>query len=361
MGERKDVVTEAATEAYRSTDEAAKPLTVEILSGGRRSPQEEEQARFFQSLAREQLARQAAQQRGRAQTGVERAYPAYDPVGSAVGLSGAGILGYLVGDHLHPPMVPDGQMWADGHLWRDGAKLHSLEVGDLAALRRDERVIDVGCGLGGPARIYVSQYNVDVVGTNLSPNQAASARQLNERAPALRNRILIIDHDCRERFPDPAYDCVISLNMIYHVDDKEAMLRHAREALRPAGRLVIDDWMLTNQGDVEAQDELERHFSSRHFAVPIVLEAMLERCGFEIVEIVDLGYIARRYLSAHFTQQMWTVFAPQIIADFPDELASVTGMSGSRMVRDFCEGVELSIRLYRENRMTYRRILAVAA
>jgi len=151
--------------------------------------------------------------------------------------------------------------------------------------------------------------------------------------------------------------------MLYHIDDKEALLNNARDALGRSGRIVIDDWMLVNPGDTEARDDLSYHWFSSHFAVPRLLEEALERSRFRIVEVRDLGHIGRTYLARHVERQMWTYFAPIIAADFPDSVGDLgeSGISGMQMVHDFCEAIAVTAELYRQNRLTYQRIVAAVA
>src|SRR4051812_34181337 len=51
-------------------------------------------------------------------------------------------------------------------------------LADALALDHDSRVLDLGCGLGGPARFIAERYGCRVTGLDLSPRQLASARAL---------------------------------------------------------------------------------------------------------------------------------------------------------------------------------------
>lgn len=298
--------------------------------------------------AREQLARLRAASQPVQTLRVDTPYAGDDLVGQSIGIPGAGILGYLVGDQLHPPMVADDVMWSDGERWERGARAHTRAVLDLLNLKRGSRVIDIGCGVGGPARQAVDEFKVHVIALTNSPLHASTAQMAIDRNPQWSRNIDVLLHDCQQPFPTEGADAAFSLNMIYHIADRPSLLRNAFRALRPGGRLVIDDWMLTNAHDIEARSELKYHFQSEHFAEAIEIEEQILTAGFRITEVVDVGHVGRAQMNNHFHRELWRVFAPRIIANFPEW--------GSRMVQDFATAVLLTIRLYNENRLTYRRI-----
>ena len=53
-------------------------------------------------------------------------------------------------------------------------------------------------------------------------------------------------------------------------------------------------------------------------------------------------------------------FAPRVAADWPDDVTSHPGRAayGLQMIEEFIAGVNVTLRLYAEGKMTYRRLLA---
>jgi len=105
-----------------------------------------------------------------------------DPVGAARQLPGAGILAWLTGDQLHPPMLDDDRMWRDGDSWAEGARRYVLDLGHAASLAPGEHVLDIGCGLSGPARVLVREFGVRVTGITNSRAHLEQSRRLNAEA-----------------------------------------------------------------------------------------------------------------------------------------------------------------------------------
>jgi SAM-dependent methyltransferase len=283
-----------------------------------------------------------------------------DAVGAQRGLPGGGIHVYFTGDLLHPPMVPDSDIWADGRRWEQGAAAHTRVTAELAELREGDRVLDVGCGLGGPARLLVRRFGVTVTSVTNSPVHQQTCRRLNERAADWRERITVVLADCQTEVPEGPFDAALSINMLYQVPDHSALFQRVFDALAPGGRFVVDDWMLTSLAEPADLAALAAHFAHPHFAHIEKVEDELLSAGFPPVEkVFDLGHVARGPMADHFERQVRSYFAPQIILDWPDDPIRRPGRPayGRLMVEEFVAAVNFTLELYQSRRMTYRRLL----
>lgn len=299
---------------------------------------------------------------------VERARPAsglpdehygHDVVGEHFSLSGGGLHVYLTGDLLHPPMVDDYAMWQDGRLWADGAARHTAAIGELAELRPGEHLLDVGGGIGGPARLLARRHGVSVTSVTNSPSHASTCRRLHEQAADVRDRLHVVLADCQKMLPPGPFDAAISVNMLYQVADHRRLYERIYDSLAPDGRLVVDDWMLTRLATDEDLEALAEHFTYTAFGRTDEIADDLVSAGFAPPEkVVDLGHVGRGPMAAHFERQMREYFAPRVVADWPNDPVSGAGRpDGMQMIEEFIAGVNVTIDLYRRRRMTYRRLL----
>ncbi len=113
----------------------------------------------------------------------------------------------------------------------------------LAALRpavelvgRD--VADVGCGLGDKTCAAAAAGAGNVVGIDLDPEKLARARALARRAGAA-HAGFAVGSATRLPLADHAWDVILLLETIEHVDDPAAVLAECRRVLRSGGRLVV--------------------------------------------------------------------------------------------------------------------------
>src|SRR5436853_4441185 len=79
--------------------------------------------------------------------------------------------------------------------------------------RSGERLLDIGSGIGGPARWFSAKFGVQVTGVDLTPEFCAAAEALNA-ATGLANRVTIIEGSALALpVPDAAFDAADSHNV----------------------------------------------------------------------------------------------------------------------------------------------------
>lgn len=282
-----------------------------------------------------------------------------DTIGTELALAGAGPLAFMTKDQLHPPMVDDEEIWADGRRWHEGAVLHTIQAAKDCEIQKNERVFDIGCGIGGPARTLVSEFGVRVLGITVSETQLKTARRIDRLKSEWQRRIRVMLHDCQEPLPDPIpykdfqskqFDCAWSMNMLYHVERKEDAIRNAWEVLRDGGRLMVDDWMLTPRASESDAALLSRIFVAPHFAVREELISLIARNRFHIEKITELGYVGRLWLAEHFL--------PQFEKHFRRPIEEQDPLFGKHTADEFSHAIQETARLYIEEKLTYCRIVA---
>ncbi|MBI2499424.1 class I SAM-dependent methyltransferase [Candidatus Woesearchaeota archaeon] len=91
-----------------------------------------------------------------------------DELGRKIGLEGASIIGLITGEHLHPPMVNDKNIWMYGENWKLGAEECVRRLAKKAKISAGSDVLDVGCGMGGSCKLLAEEYGCNVTGINLS-------------------------------------------------------------------------------------------------------------------------------------------------------------------------------------------------
>jgi SAM-dependent methyltransferase len=113
-----------------------------------------------------------------------------------------------------------------------------------ANARPGEKVIDVGCGLGGTTRALAEAVGPrgHVLGVDLSEELVAAAR--SHRVP---NATFVVGNAATHPFEAAAYDLVFSRFGVMFFGDPVAAFRNFQQALKPAGRLVFVCWRTPNE------------------------------------------------------------------------------------------------------------------
>ena len=127
-----------------------------------------------------------------------------------------------------------------------------LATADLAremGLAAGMRVLDLGCGLGGPARYLADTYGLDVTGVDLSDSFVDTARYLSERC-GLADRTTFVVGDAMDPPVEAAsFDRVFLQHVAMNIADRVALYRAIRRVLRPGGKLGIHD-LVAGAGDL---------------------------------------------------------------------------------------------------------------
>lgn len=115
-----------------------------------------------------------------------------------------------------------------------------------ANIKSTDKVLDAGCGIGGSS-IYLSKnIGCTCVGITLSERQAEKANRLAvslglEGKASFRAMSYLNTH-----FANESFDIVWGLESICYAEDKEQFVKEAYRLLKPGGRLIIADGMVSD-------------------------------------------------------------------------------------------------------------------
>lgn len=117
-------------------------------------------------------------------------------------------------------------------------------------LTSETRLLDVGAGIGGPARLAADRHGCRVTGIDLSPDFVDLARTLTERV-GLADRVA---YDVGSATAMPYDDASFSRAMINHVgmniEAKDQVFAEVRRVLEPDGRFGVYEQMRVGDGDL---------------------------------------------------------------------------------------------------------------
>ena len=117
----------------------------------------------------------------------------------------------------------------------------SRELLELAQIRAEDRVLDIGAGLAGPARLLASALGCRVDCLELSPDFCAGAVLLN-RLTGLDDRIKVHKGSALDLpFPDDSFDVVWMQNVGMNIADKRKLYGEIYRILKPGGRYAFQE------------------------------------------------------------------------------------------------------------------------
>jgi len=151
-----------------------------------------------------------------------------------------------------------------------------------------ERILDIGSGIGGPARWIAARCGALVTGVDLTPEFCAAAEALN-RATGLADRVTIrVGSALALPVPDDNFDRAYSQNVIMNIADKPQFYREAFRALRPGGLLALSNLCRGRAaGEVVYPVPWATTAATSFLATPEEMERDLRAAGFAILSFRD--------------------------------------------------------------------------
>ncbi|MBC7171981.1 MAG: methyltransferase domain-containing protein [Polyangiaceae bacterium] len=183
----------------------------------------------------------------------------------------------------------------EGESFKDSIVRHEHYLALRLELKPGAKVLDIGCGVGGPMREIARFSGASIDGINNNGNQLAKLRQYNREA-RLDSRCRGIKADFMALpLEDGSYDAAYAIESTCHAPDKTKVFGEVLRVLRPGGLFGGYEWCLTDSYD--ATSELDRSLKHRievgdglPSLVPIPdVRRSLEAAGFEVLEITDLA------------------------------------------------------------------------
>jgi len=163
----------------------------------------------------------------------------------------------------------------------------TLELAEQMGLRKDSRVLDIGSGLGGPARTLAEVYGCNVTGVDLTQSYCITANTLSEWVGLSR---LV---GCRQGdatslpFADNEFDAAITIHVAMNIPAKDRVYAEAHRVLKPGGIFTVYDILQGDGGEVLFPVPWAREPNISFLATPDEMMNLLANAGFEILKTHD--------------------------------------------------------------------------
>jgi ubiquinone/menaquinone biosynthesis C-methylase UbiE len=118
---------------------------------------------------------------------------------------------------------------------------HAALVAEYTALGEGQRVLDIGCGLGGPGRYLADRFGCAVTGLDVLPTRVQAAATLTQMV-GLGDRITYCQSDAtRLPFPAQQFAQAWLLDVSIHIANKAALFGELARVVQIDGLLVLHD------------------------------------------------------------------------------------------------------------------------
>ncbi|RDW75525.1 sterol 24-C-methyltransferase-3 [Coleophoma cylindrospora] len=172
---------------------------------------------------------------------------------------------------------------------------HEHYLAHRIGLREGMKVLDVGCGIGGPAREMIKFTGVDVVGLNNNDYQIE--RGINYAArEGLSAKLSFVKADFMQMpFQENSFDAIYSIEATVHAPSLQGVYHEIYKALKPGGVFGVYEWFMTDKYDNDNVQQRQLRFEieegdgiSNMVTVSEGLQAIKD-AGFELLYHEDMA------------------------------------------------------------------------
>ncbi|WP_395678639.1 class I SAM-dependent methyltransferase [Inquilinus sp.] len=161
-------------------------------------------------------------------------------------------------------------------------------------LGSDTHLLDIGCGLGGPARHLAAAQGCRVTGIDLTTEFVEAAEALTRRC-GLTGRVSFRQASALAMpFPDGGFDAATLLHVGMNIADKAALFAEVRRVLKPGARFGVYDVMRVGEGDLPWPMPWAAAPETSFVATPETYRRLLQEAGFTVEAEHDRAALALR-------------------------------------------------------------------
>jgi len=177
-------------------------------------------------------------------------------------------------------------IWGEGFMAPGGTGNVDRMVEGLDLQGR--RVLDIGCGLGGPDFHLARKHGANTTGIDLEPQLIESAQKMAKEKGLQSQCAFILVEPGPLPFPDQHFDLVISSGAFTQIADKRGLFADCYRVLRPGGMVSSYEWTKT-EGTIS--EDMEHFFKMEGLTyaleTPETYQELYQSAGFTDISLMD--------------------------------------------------------------------------
>jgi SAM-dependent methyltransferase len=174
----------------------------------------------------------------------------------------------------------------------------TVELADGLPIHAGQQILDIGCGLGGPARYMAQRFACRVSGVDITKPFVDAANKLTALLH-MEDRVSIQHGDGQELpYPDDRFDGAYAQHVTMNVPRRPVFFGEAYRVLKPGAFFALTEHGLGASGNPHYPVPWSSDGRGSHLIPPMETRELLESAGFRTVTITDTG---PKYLAAYNT------------------------------------------------------------
>ncbi|RWG83389.1 class I SAM-dependent methyltransferase [Mesorhizobium sp.] len=168
-----------------------------------------------------------------------------------------------------------------------GGRAATAEIVSRASLTAQERVLDIGSGLGGLVRYLASEVRCQATGVDLTPEYVDIATELTRLTRLTDKADFVVGSALSLPFDEMTFDAALTFHAGMNISDRETLYREAARVLRTGGKLVIYDVLKGTEPGMRFPVPWAETSETSYLVSAEKLREILSDVGFSILEEED--------------------------------------------------------------------------
>ena len=161
----------------------------------------------------------------------------------------------------------------------------TLEIAELMHPLPSDHLLDIGSGIGGPARYFANRFGCLITGIDLTPEYCDVARHLTGLLHLEDKVTFEVGNALHMPFADSHFDGAYSMNVSMNIAQKDDLYREIYRVLKPNGWLMLSEIAKGEGGDVDYPTPWASSAATSFLSTPEETERGLQEAGFDVVRL----------------------------------------------------------------------------